>query len=189
MSRQFIIGLVLFIALILFADTCVPWHIGNENGIFEILQSILLVIASFICIAKSCRAKGRTRYLWIAGTIFCLLMLGRELSWGRVFFPVDAEGKFPPIEAIPYGPFVHPTVKVLLLATVILLIRGRLFTYLRTHKLPWDMIILLVITIVTVLDADKIRLIPFANDMLVEEMGETYAYAVFVYLLTKLKAS
>jgi hypothetical protein len=155
MSRQLIFGLVLFIALILFADTCVPWHIGNENGIFEIIQSILLVIASFICIAKTCRAKGRTRYLWIAGTFFCLLMLGRELSWGRVFFPVDAEGMFPPIKAIPYGPFVHPTVKVLLAATVILLI----------------------------------RLIPFANDMLVEEMGETYAYAVFAYLLTKLKAA
>jgi hypothetical protein len=76
-----------------------------------------------------------------------------------------------------------------LAATVILLIRGRLFTYLRTQKLPWDMIILLVITVITVLDADKIRLIPFANDMLVEEMGETYAYAVFAYLLTKLKAS
>ncbi len=189
MSRQFIVGLVLFIALILFADTCVPWDVGNENGIFEMLQVVFLIISSLVCIVKIYRSEGRTRCLWIAGLLFCLIMLGRELSWGRVFFPVDEEGKFPPIEAIPYGAFVHPTVKVIMAALVVLLVRGRLFTYLRTHKMPWDIVILLLIAVITVLDADKIRILPFANDMLVEEMGETYAYAVFTYLLTKMKAS
>lgn len=189
MSRQLIIGLAVLAALILFADTCVPWEIGNENGLFEMLQVLFLIFATFVCIAKTYCAEGRTRYLWIAGILFCLLMLGRELSWGRVFFPLNEDGNFPPIEMIPYGAFVHPTVKAVLAAIIVLLIRGRLIAYLRTHKLPWDIFIVLVVTILIVLDADKIRLIPFTYDMLVEEMGETYAYAVFTYLLYKLKTT
>ena len=189
MSRQFIVGLALLILLIVLDNIYLPFSCGDENGVIENVQVVILISATFICFFKTRSAEGRTRSLWIAGTLLCLLLAGRELSWGRVFFPPMASGNFPPVKALPYGPLVYPLIGVTMLSIIALIIRGKAIAYLHTHSLPHALLLLLVITAFIAADAEKFHLIPHTNGTVIEELAETYTYAIFAYMLSKMKAS
>lgn len=189
MSRQFIVGLIGLVLLIVLGNTCLPPSFGDENGVVENLQVVILVGATIISMFKIRSAEGRTRLLWIAGFLFCVLLAGRELSWGRVFFPPMETGNFPPVKALPYGPLVYPLIGVTMLTIIGLIIRGKVVQYFRTHAMPLSIHLLLAITAIVVVDAEKFHLLPHAQGMLVEELCEMYAYAIFAYLLYKMKAS
>ena len=189
MSRQFIFGLGLFLLLITLGNTCMPRSFGDENGVIEISQVAILIGATIISFCKARKAEGHTRLLWIAGFLFCILLAGREISWGRVFFPPMENGNFPPVKALPYGPLVYPLIGVTMLSIIVLIIRGKIITYFRTHDMSLSLQSLLAMTALVAADAEKFHLLPHANHMLVEELCEMYAYAIFTYILYKLKAS
>ena len=91
-----------------------------------------------------------SRRLWEWTTPLWLVQVGRELNWGRVFFPselTEVGWGFEPTETLPYGPFVTPTVFVLLLMPIL----GVFFTsarkpfvaWLRRGRAPgWDLLII-----------------------------------------------
>lgn len=189
MSYQFFGGLVLLLALVMGADTLLPSSLADENGIIENLQVFLLVAATLICLSKVRHSEGSVRLLWIAGFLFCLLLTGRELSWGRVFFPPMANGNFPPVKSLPYGPIVYPLVAVTMLSIIVLIIRGKIVHYFRTHDMSLPLHTLLAVTVFVSADAEKFHLIPHANTALVEELCEAYAYAIFAYILYKMKTT
>lgn len=189
MSRQLIFGLILFLLLITFGNTCMPRSFGDENGVIEISQVTILIGAMIISFFKARRAEGHTRLLWIAGILFCMLLAGREISWGRVFFPPMENGNFPPVKALPYGVIVYPLITITMLSIVVLIIRGKIITYFRTHDMSLPLHTLLAMTALVAADAEKFHLLPHTNAMLVEELCEMYAYAIFAYILYKMKAS
>ncbi len=189
MSRQFIVGLIGLVLLIVLGNTCVPLSFGDENGVVEMAQVTILIIATIVCLSKVHSAEGRTRLLWIAGFLFCVLLTGRELSWGRVFFPPMENGNFPPVKSLPYGAVVYPLIGVTMLSIIVLIIRGKIVHYFRTHNMSLSLHLLLALTAVIAADAEKFHLIPHVNGMLVEELCEMYAYAIFAYILYKMKAS
>lgn len=85
-----------------------PVEIGWENHILEVSQVIILLIGAGICCSF---AQGSLKNMWysLAG-IYCLVA-GRELSWGRVFFPTgevtEAGPQFIPMHVVPYHQFIY----------------------------------------------------------------------------------
>lgn len=88
-----------------------PPYVAWEDNVIESLQALLLLIIALLCfsihtelIKKQSRALG----------CFFLLLLGRELSWGRVFFPtgvVDDMGpNFISMNSIPGHKFIHAAI-------------------------------------------------------------------------------
>ena len=189
MSYQFISGLVFLLTLVVGADTVLPSTLADENGIIENMQVLILVCATLICLAKARRSEGSVRLLWWAGFLFCALFVGRELSWGRVFFPPMENGNFPPVKSLPHGALVYPLIAVTMLSIIVLIIRGKIVHYFRTHDLSLPLHSLLAITILIAADAEKFHLIPHAQGMLVEELAEMYAYAIFAYILYTMKTT
>ena len=189
MSYQFISGLIFLLALVIGADTVLPISLADENGIIENIQVLTLILATLICLSKTRRSEGSVRLLWWAGFLFCALLVGRELSWGRVFFPPMENGNFPPIKALPYGPLVYPLIGVTMLSIIVLLVRGKIVHYFRTHDMSLSLHTLLAAAILIAADAEKLHLLAHTQGMLVEELCELYAYAIFAYILYKMKTS
>lgn len=182
-------GLLALIVAVLFVDQLVPVSVGAENGILELMQVAVLAVGAVVCAMKIPRAEGRYRCLWAAGFLLCLLLAGRELSWGRVFFPVMENGNYPPVKALPYGPVVYPLVGVTMVAILALIVRGKVVRYLRTHELPRTALMMLIVAAFLAVDGEKLHLIPYAHGMLVEEFCELCVYGLFVWMLTKMRPS
>lgn len=92
-----------------------PPQLGWENNVIESLQALLLLLIALICFSvptdflrRQSRALG----------YFFLLLLGRELSWGRVFFPtgvVDELGpNFISMNDIPGHQFIHGAIFIII---------------------------------------------------------------------------
>jgi hypothetical protein len=60
-----------------------------------------------------------------------LLMAGREMNWGRVFYPVGINPItgpfFIPVSQLPYGPIVYPLIAVVILSWLFAVIKYKLF--------------------------------------------------------------
>jgi hypothetical protein len=63
-----------------------PNWISWENGILEDSQVIVLLFGMFQCLFFPQHTEKYFRNMWLTGAASLLLMAGRELSWGRVFF-------------------------------------------------------------------------------------------------------
>ena len=88
-----------------------PPYVAWENNIIESLQELLLFIIALLCFSLHTDfLKRQSRALGC----FFLLLLGRELSWGRVFFPtgvVDDMGpNFISMSQIPGHQFIHAAI-------------------------------------------------------------------------------
>lgn len=182
-------GLILLFLLFASFNAWLPQSFAGEEGPLEPMQVVILFIGSFVCAMKARSSTGRTHCLWIAGILFCFLLAGREISWGRIFFERTANGDFMPLQALPFGPIVHPLIGIMIVSIIALLIRGKVVHYFRTHDLPLFLHLLLMTSILIVLDAEKFHLLPHPFHSVIEETCETYAYAVFAYILYKMKAS
>ncbi|KMO85748.1 hypothetical protein AB840_11770 [Megasphaera cerevisiae DSM 20462] len=78
---------LLYLLLIIPIGCEIPEWIAWENGPLEILQNIVLVICIGICLYFWRQSMGKTVHtVWLVSAGYFFLLLGRELSWGRVFF-------------------------------------------------------------------------------------------------------
>lgn len=182
-------GLLALAVAVLLIDRCVPVSLAEENGVLELMQVGVLAVGAVVCAQKLQQAEGRYRCLWMAGILLCLLLAGRELSWGRVFFPVMENGNFPPVKSLPYGPVVYPLVGLTMVSIIVLVIRGKVVSYLRSFGIPRTATVMLVAAAILAVDGEKLHLIPYAHGMLVEEFCELFVYALFVWILTKMRPS
>lgn len=182
-------GLIALIFWVLLIDAYVPPEFGYENGVIENIQVAVLLVGACVSIAKVRTSEDRTRCLWIAGALFLLLMAGREISWGRVFFPPMENGNSPPVKALPYGPIVYPLVGVTIVSIIILIIRGRLVNYLRTYGIPMVPLILLLAAVYLSYDAEHLHLLPLTNGQVVEEFCELVVYSLFTWMVARMKSS
>ena len=73
-----------------------PVSISFENGLLENLQIIILLLGSIynlILIRQSSDRQIEYFHIWCA--VFMVFMAFRELSWGRVFYPIGMEDNGP----------------------------------------------------------------------------------------------
>lgn len=179
----FVVGVVLFALVLVGADRYLPLWLGDENGWIENVQVVLLLLAVYTCKRKMSAGGGA---LWLAGLLTTILLVGRELSWGRVFLTPLADGSFPPVAALPYGKVLYPAIGVLMLVILVLLAWGGIVRYLRTHGLPRPQFCWMVVATAIVVEAEKYHVFGWSKGMLVEELAELVVYGLFLYILHKM---
>ena len=122
---------IVFTIMIVPMAYILPKTISWENGFLENLQVVVLLVGfllSFNFYKKS--YYNRIHYMWINVSGFFLLLAGRELSWGRVFFQtkMTEDGpKFIPMSQVPHHMFINVCISILIAIIVIGLI----------YTVPW----------------------------------------------------
>lgn len=157
-----------------------PPEIAWENGPIENAQLVPLVLGAMLALATYQRAgKKAYRRSWLSIAGAFLLMIGRELSWGRVFFlkSIEEDGPvFYSMSEIPGHTFIHLAIGLFAALIAIGLIRH--FPWKRAlGKMPARAILLSVIFVVLAFSAEHVPGL-FSEDisMKLEEFAELGAY-------------
>lgn len=175
---------VIFIGL----SFVLPIEYSYENHFLENLEVVILFLGIVICIGK---IRDFILYdsikFYIASIIIYILMIGRELSWGRVFYPIgiDKNGEqiFVKVHELWYGSVVYPIVGILILIALILL--GVYFYQSRRQGICWyiplgEFLFFIVTSILGQFVFDR-GLVQFGNyNQLLEESCEIIAYIALI---------
>jgi len=159
-----------------------------ENHFLENLEVVILFLGIVICIGK---IRDFILYdsikFYVASIIIYILMIGRELSWGRVFYPIgmDKNGEqiFVKVHELWYGSVVYPMVGILILIVLILL--GVYFYQSRRQGICWyiplgEFLFFIVTSILGQCVFDR-GLVQFGNyNQLLEESCEIIAYIALI---------
>lgn len=165
-----------------------PIEYSYENHFLENLEVVILFLGIVICIGK---IRDFILYdsikFYVALIIIYILMIGRELSWGRVFYPIgmDKNGEqiFVKVHELWYGSVVYPMVGILILIVLILL--GVYFYQSRRQGICWyiplgEFLFFIVTSILGQCVFDR-GLVHFGNyNQLLEESCEIIAYISLV---------
>lgn len=125
-----------------FISPLLPASWGWENSFLEWLQVVILAIGLVLNCkwwhdAKSNTDYGSSRFLFWTTPLW-LLMIGRELSWGRVFYPngFDAVNgpSFVSLAQLPYGAIVNPMLAVIIVIWLFAVIKYGLY------KIPYKLL-------------------------------------------------
>lgn len=175
---------VIFIGL----SFVLPIEYSYENHFLENLEVVILFLGIVICIGK---IRDFILYdsikFYVASIIIYILMIGRELSWGRVFYPIgiDKNGEhiFVKVHELWYGSVVYPIVGILILIALILLVVY--FYQSRRQEIYWyiplgEFLFFIVTSILSQCVFDR-GLVQFGNyNQLLEESCEIIAYIALV---------
>lgn len=161
----------------------IPEQWGWENSVVEWLQILILALGLLLCWKKPSGSFGLfTTPIW-------LILIGRELSWGRVFFPlgIDANGPyFPALKQLWYGPAVYPIITILLLGWILAIIKYKLYkiplTMIKNKTFPWINLAITFLGVVTTHFSEHIL-----HLQKVEEIAETVVYVGFIVLALQIK--
>lgn len=125
-----------------FISPYLPISWGWENSFLEWLQVVILAVGLVLNCkwwhnAKSNGHHKSACFLFWASPLW-LLMIGRELSWGRVFYPngFDAVNgpSFVSLTQLPYGAIVNPMLAVVIVIWLFAVIRYGLY------KVPYQLL-------------------------------------------------
>lgn len=175
---------VIFIGL----SFVLPIEYSYENHFLENLEVVILFLGIVICIGK---IRDFILYdsikFYVASIIIYILMIGRELSWGRVFYPIgmDKNGEqiFVKVHELWYGSVVYLIVGILILIALILLVVY--FYQSRRQGICWyiplgEFLFFIVTSILGQCVFDR-GLVQFGNyNQLLEESCEIIAYIALV---------
>ncbi len=138
-DKPFIAGWIYFLLMFPLA-AILPESYGEENGVIENLQMLWLFGGLILCAAVHDHRfrdwGGRPYALWKAGIIYYFLLIMREISWGRTFFPTEDGGFISYSDMGLYGQLVHPTVALLILLLLVLLYRAKVWRAIQITKIP-----------------------------------------------------
>lgn len=175
------VGIVVYFLLIVPVAFVMPEPLAWENGLLEILQNIVLFCDVVLCIILFRKTAGKKFHLmWLSGAGYFLLLLGREMSWGRIFFQtgMDQHGPtFIAMNAIPGHQYIHGGISIYTAAVLVSLIWlvpwKKIF-----HELPFPKLgfVILVLSAILAACGDKGLLFHSHLDGNVEELAELLAY-------------
>ena len=125
---------------------------------------------------------------YLACSIFYMVMIARELSFGRVFYPIgidkNGEQVFVNIHQLWYGSIVYPIVTILVLLAIVLMVKT--YKYIQKERIicsiPKYSIRLFIIMLILSQVVFEKNLIVFLADygQLLEECTEILAYCSLV---------
>lgn len=177
------IGVVLYFLLILPAAYVMPEHLAWENGPLEMLQNIVLFCDVLLCLVLFRKTAGQKFHLmWLSGAGYFFLLLGREMSWGRIFFQtgMDQHGPtFIAMNSVPGHQYIHGGISIYMAVVLVSLIWlvpwKKIF-----HELPFPTIGFVVLVLSAVLAAcgDKGLLFHTYLDSNIEELAELLMYTL-----------
>lgn len=155
---------------------------GWENGPLENTQIVILGVGLIIsCLAAQHNRDNRNfRNLWLSLIPFWLLIIGRELSWGRVSYPVALGPNGPEFISLYqlwYGRFIRPIAAIVILTILTGICLNSPLKYIRQTTLPLlDIGILCIMAILaSAFDKSAFSLL-HAQEEVLEEWAELTAY-------------
>ncbi|MEL7634792.1 MULTISPECIES: hypothetical protein [Sporomusa] len=183
----------LFLAVLLFPlGLLLPEWCGWENGLIENSQVAILIFGAFLSwrLAHHNRDDRQIHNLCLWMIVVWLMMVGRELSWGRVFFEPITTGPdgptFPSIHAIWYGRYVYPVLTVIIISTLIGLWRNFNWEHIKqkVYISTIDGVLLIIAAIASQLIFERnliLLLKPYSQ--VLEELSELIVYWCMVSIL------
>ena len=112
-----------------------PPQISWENGILENSQVMILFVGVFMSFYFYIETiSTQTKKLWVSLGAFFVMLSGRELSWGRVFFQTKLTSSGPELIAmnqVPYSNIIQGIILLFILGVVSALI----------YNIPWNVIV------------------------------------------------
>lgn len=159
-----------------------PPSIAFENGLIENFQVILLLGTSIFSLRLmlSTRDQGSKAFHIFCALLFILLAV-RELSWGRVFYPVDFNEKGPTFVAMTdYAWKLEAHVFIVLIGLAMLILLVRRVPIRRLSSAPFPIAIFAVILIGLILQygGEHGYLLGKLNGQTLEELNETLIYCL-----------
>lgn len=126
--------LLTFAIILIPLSFILPIECSYENHLLENLEIIILFTGIILSIYKIVHTSKFNNF-YISCSIFYFVMILRELSWGRVFYPIglknNGEKIYMSIHDIWYGPIVYPLITLLIILAIILLIKCYVYCH---HK-------------------------------------------------------
>ncbi len=177
------LGIVLYFILILPAAFVLPPQLAWENGPIEMLQNVVLLGEAVLCGYFFRKTAGQKFHnLWLAAAGWFLLLFGREISWGRVFFPrgIDEHGPyFISMNSVPYHEYIHGAIAIYT-AVVVLAILWTVPWKFALRKFPFPKIPFIVLLLASIIAAcgDKGLLFHSYVDANCEELAELLVYFI-----------
>ena len=182
-------GAAVYAVLLLPLGYVMPPYLAWENGVLEMLQNIVLF--GDMCLAayffrKTAGMGGKSIHrLWLAAAGYFLLLLGRELSWGRVFFPtgMDSHGPtFVSMNSIPGHEMIHAAIGVYTAVVFCSLVACMPWKKI-LHDIPFPTFLFCVLAAAAMLAScgDKGLLFHSYMDANVEELSELLVYLIHGY--------
>lgn len=175
--------LLVLVILSYYISSYLPLTWGWENGPLEWSQVVILAVGALLTgcwwqEASSSRQFHHARFFAWAVPLW-LLMIGRELSWGRVFFPAGLDPVNGPyfisVAQLPYGKLVYPVIAIIILAWLYAVIKYRLYAFpcdlYRQGRFPTGEFILVIFSFVVAYVAEK-----HLHNAAMEELVECAAY-------------
>ena len=163
-----------------------PVSISFENGFLENLQVLILIVGSLYnlkLIADSIDKEIGAFHLWSA--VFMIFMAFRELSWGRVFFPIDMEDNGPVFIAMKDFSWrieVHIMIALFILFLILFMLKYLPLIRIFNCHLPFLIILAMIISIIFSYVGDHGMLIGKLQGQIVEEFGELAFYILILPL-------
>lgn len=194
LNEKYCVAGWIFLLLMPFLKAYLPNSWGDENGVVENLQMLWLVFGG-LCCYQMARKKdlpnwgGNPKALWYSGAIFFVLLIGRELSWGRALF-MDANGHMIQWEDMGFwGIIAHPFIGCLIFLMLYLLWRSKFWIFIfRIRKnFPYSELCLFFIFVFSQYVAEHLHC-SYWDGELAEELAEIGAYIVMEWLTRKIAA-
>lgn len=179
---------LLYLLMIFPLSQIIPEWVSWENNILENLQVIVLLIGCIMnMLFYRYPINADTRRMWLLASGFFLLLVGRELSWGRVFFQTamtEHGPEFISMSQVPYHSIIHLAIgiyMVILAAGFITMVPWtKIFKYV---KFPTSVFIMFCITAILSTCGDH-RWMTFYDfhDETIEELAELLSYMILDYI-------
>lgn len=187
-DNVFVAGWVYFV-LMFILEAVLPEWVGVENGIIENVQ-LLWLVAGFVYCYKIKNEKdivGTSNHvsLCYAGMIYFFLLFMREISWGRTLLHHPDGSNYEYSDMGLFGQMVHPLVGLLIVAMLIFLWRGKIWSFLKNITFPYKDFVLLLLFIFMSWVGEKSNFTGF-HGMVAEELAEFGAYMMMYILLKKM---
>lgn len=160
-----------------------PLNWGWENGPLEWSQVVILALGACLTSIWWQEATSTRRFhharLFAWALPLWLLMIGRELSWGRVFYqsgfnPVSGPS-FASLSQLPYGKIVYPVIAFIIIAWLFAVIKYKLYAVpyelFRQRRFPKGEFILVILSFLVAYVAEK-----HLHNAIMEELTECVAY-------------
>ncbi len=181
---------ILLTTLLFTAGLYLPAWWGWENGLLENLQVLVLIagLAVSWLAAWNNSADRKFRNLWLWLTPCWLLSILRELSWGRVFYPVfmgEHGPEFITLQQLPYGFLIKPLVVIVIVVTLMAIYHTDPLLCIRQTKLPFPDFVTLLLAALIAIFCDK-NILPSLQPyhQVLEEWAELTAYWSMVSIAT-----
>ncbi len=188
--------LLVGVLLSYFISPYLPITWGWENNLLEWLQVLILsvgLVLNYKWYQDAKDARNISAPLFLASALpLWLLMIGRELSWGRVFYPIGfdpAEGPvFLSLAELPYGAIVNPLLATIILIWLFAIIKYRLFKIpyelLKERRFPTSELIITILALVIAGIGEKQLHLP-----VMEEFDECIAYLGLILTAYRVKSA